>query len=74
MPCLGGEPDVLLTCAALPPQGEKKDSRELVKHKGTTLSLHGKDAARRPRPDHPLWRKRETLIQERIVEYTTVSE
>jgi hypothetical protein len=53
-------------------QGERKDSRELVAHKGTTLNLHGKDAVKRPKAKHPLWRKRETLIQERIVEYTTV--
>lgn len=44
----------------------------VVLHKGTTLGWHGQDGVRRPKPKHPLWRKRETLIQERIVEYTTV--
>ena len=44
----------------------------LAKHKGVTLNLHGRAGIKRPKPKHPLWRKRETLIQERIVQYTTV--
>lgn len=47
----------------------------LVKHLGAVLGLRGRDAYRRPgRPGQPVWRKRETLIQERIVQYTTLDE
>eukprot|EP00903_Cladosiphon_okamuranus_P016310 g15042.t1 len=46
----------------------------LVRHLGAVLGLRGKDAYRRPGPGQPVWRKRETLIQERIVQYTTLDE
>ncbi|CAM9903546.1 unnamed protein product, partial [Ectocarpus fasciculatus] len=46
----------------------------LVRHLGTVLGLRGKEAYRRPGPGKPVWRKRETLIQERIVQYTTLDE
>eukprot|EP00752_Nemacystus_decipiens_P012420 g11003.t1 len=46
----------------------------LVKHLGAVLGLRGKGAYRRPGPGQPVWRKRETLIQERIVQYTTLDE
>lgn len=46
----------------------------LVRHLGAVLGLRGKDAYRRPAPRQPVWRKRETLIQERIVQYTTLDE
>lgn len=46
----------------------------LVKHLGAVLGLRGKEAYRRPGPGQPVWRKRETLIQERIVQYTTLDE
>jgi hypothetical protein len=47
-------------------------SREITVHRGTTLSLNRKDSHKRVGPQRPLWRKRETVIHERIVEYTTV--
>jgi len=46
--------------------------RELWRHPGTTVSLTPADAYRRPGPQRPLWRKRETVVHERIVQYTTV--
>lgn len=46
----------------------------LVRHLGAVLGLRGKEAYRRPGPGQPVWRKRETLIQERIVQYTTLDE
>ncbi len=46
----------------------------LVRHLGAVLGLRGKEAYRRPGPSQPVWRKRETLIQERIVQYTTLDE
>ncbi|CAB1112675.1 unnamed protein product [Ectocarpus sp. CCAP 1310/34] len=46
----------------------------LVQHLGTVLGLRGKEAYRRPGPGKPVWRKRETLIQEKIVQYTTLDE
>lgn len=46
----------------------------LVRHPGTTLGLRGEEAYRRPGPVHPVWRKKETLIQERIVQYTTLDD
>lgn len=60
----------------------KEESRErggghcttLVRHLGAVLGLRGKDAYRRPGSGLPVWRKRETLIQERIVQYTTLDE
>lgn len=46
----------------------------LVRHLGTVLGLRGKHAHRRPGAGQPVWRKKETLIQERIVQYTTLDE
>lgn len=46
----------------------------LVKHLGSVLGLRNKNVYRRPGPCQPVWRKRETLIQERIVQYTTLDE
>lgn len=44
--------------------------REIVRHLSTVMGLRGKDGYRR----QPVWRKRETLVQERIVQYTTLDE
>lgn len=41
-------------------------------HAGSTLSLNRRDAHKKPGVARPLWRKRETVIHERIVQYTTV--
>mmetsp|Transcript_26619 Transcript_26619/g.34974 ORF Transcript_26619/g.34974 Transcript_26619/m.34974 type:complete len:684 (+) Transcript_26619:96-2147(+) len=49
-------------------------SRALTPHKGTTVTLHGKDAYRKPWTSRPVWQKREIVLQERIVIYTTVDE
>jgi hypothetical protein len=46
------------------------DSKALVRHNGTSLSVLERDIPRAP--TKPLWRKREVLRQERIVHYTTV--
>lgn len=46
----------------------------LVRHLGTVLGFRGKEAYRRPGTVQPVWRKKETLIQERIVQYTTLDE
>lgn len=48
--------------------------KTLVKHLGSVLRLRGKEAYRRSGPFQPAWRKKETLIQERVVQYTTVDE
>jgi len=48
--------------------------RALLPHKGTTLSLHGRDSYRKPWVSRPVWQKREIVLQERIVVYTTVDE
>lgn len=48
--------------------------KTLVKHLGSVLRLRGKEAYQRSGPFQPVWRKKETLIQERIVQYTTVDE
>ena len=45
--------------------------RALWHHPGTTLN---DPRHRRPGPQRPLWRKRETVVHERIVQYTTVDE
>ena len=44
----------------------------ILPHRGTTLSRSAKDSYKRPGPARPLWRKRETVVQERIVQYTTI--
>lgn len=49
-------------------------STTLVRHLGAALGLRGKEAYRRPGRGQPVWRKRETVIQERIVQYTTLDE
>ncbi|CAM9921906.1 unnamed protein product, partial [Choristocarpus tenellus] len=46
----------------------------LAKFLGGVLTLSGREAHRRARPIRPVWRKKETLIQERIVQYTTLDE
>lgn len=46
-------------------------SRDLVPHGGTTLSLPRRQLHRRPGAQS-LWRKKETVIQERVVQYTTI--
>jgi hypothetical protein len=51
---------------------EPTDCRELWHHPGATLALNNTDSHRKPRPSRPLWRKRETIVHERIVQYTTV--
>lgn len=63
------------------PAREKESSKRggghctmLVRHLGAVLGLRGREAYRRPGPGQPVWRKRETLIQERIVQYTTLDE
>lgn len=68
-------------CEVNPPaEDDAKDSAGgghctmLVKHLGTVLGLCGEDAHRRSGSVQPVWRKRETLIQERIVQYTTLDE
>jgi hypothetical protein len=38
----------------------------------TSPAIHVGPSFKRPGPQRPLWRKRETLLQERIVQYTTV--
>lgn len=48
--------------------------KTLVRHLGSILRLRGKEACRRSGPVQPVWRKKETLIQERIVQYTTLDE
>ena len=48
--------------------------RALVKSTGLGIALSAKDAHRPTGPTKPLWRKREIVRQERIVEYTTVDE
>lgn len=63
----GGSDEVPGGCAGGP-------CTTLVRHLGTVLGLRGKEAYRRPGPAQPVWRKRETLIQERIVQYTTLDE
>ncbi|CAN0091001.1 unnamed protein product, partial [Pylaiella littoralis] len=55
-------------------RGGGKHCTTLVRHLGAVLGLRGKEAYRRPGPGQPVWRKRETLIQERIVQYTTLDE
>ncbi|CAM9765216.1 unnamed protein product [Ectocarpus sp. 4 AP-2014] len=55
-------------------QGGGGPCTTLVRHLGTVLGLRGKEAYRRPGPGKPVWRKRETLTQERIVQYTTMDE
>ena len=47
------------------------ECREIWHHPGTTLN---DPTYRRPGPQRPLWRKRETVVHERIVQYTTVDE
>lgn len=54
--------------------GARGPCTTLVRHVGAVLGSRGKDAYRRSRPAQPVWRKRETLIQERIVQYTTLDE
>ena len=49
-------------------------NRALVKSTGLGIALSAKDAHRPTGPTKPLWRKREIVRQERIVEYTTVDE
>jgi len=51
---------------------EPTQSRELTLHAGSTVSLTFADSYRKAGPTRPLWRKRETVVQERIVHYTTV--
>lgn len=51
-----------------------RHSTTLVKHLGVVLGLRGREACRRPGRGQPVWRKRETVIQERIVQYTTLDE
>jgi hypothetical protein len=51
---------------------EPTKCRDILSHNGTTLSLNRKDSHRKVGPSRPLWRKRETIIHERIVQYTTV--
>lgn len=46
----------------------------LVRHLGVALGRRGNEAYRRPGCGQPVWRKRETVIQERIVQYTTLDE
>jgi len=46
--------------------------QELQPHKGTSMALNRKDAHRRAQPHRALFRKRETEIHERIVQYTTI--
>ncbi|CAM9207975.1 unnamed protein product, partial [Phaeothamnion confervicola] len=49
------------------------DSSAMVVHRGTMLAGQGwPGGRRRHRAGAPMWRKRETLIQERIVLYTSV--
>jgi len=45
---------------------------DLVHYAGSTLALNSADAYRKPFVQRPLWRKRETVVHERIVQYTTV--
>jgi len=61
-------PDVL-TCLGF---REPTASRELARHAGFTLSHTPAASYRRAGPSRPLWRKRETVVHERIVQYTTV--
>ena len=58
-------PDVL-PCMGFKPS----DGQSIIPHKGTVLAPQ--NSYRRPGPHRPLWRKRETFLQERIVQYTTV--
>lgn len=46
----------------------------ITTHLGTTLGLPGTEAYRRPGPGKSVWRKRETVVQERTVQYTTLDE
>ena len=46
----------------------------LARHLGAVLGFRGNEAYRRPGCGQPVWRKRETVIQERIVQYTTLDE
>lgn len=71
-------------CTAEARQGESKASGSnsgrggrctaLIRHLGAALGRRGKEGYRRPGSGQPVWRKRETLIQERIVQYTTLDE
>ena len=61
-------PDVLNCLGFRPPT----ECRELWHHPGAVLNLTAKDSYRKAGPSRPLWRKRETVIHERIVCYTTV--
>lgn len=47
---------------------------KLVKHRGTVLGLRDRHGYRRPRVGQAVWRKKETVIQERVVHYTTLDE
>ncbi|KAJ1455168.1 hypothetical protein M885DRAFT_520413 [Pelagophyceae sp. CCMP2097] len=55
--------------AAPPPRSPEKFA--IVPHRGTALACAESFAVRRG-PQKPLWRKREVVLQERIVVYTTV--
>lgn len=46
--------------------------REILPHRGTTVGLTTRASYKRAGPTRPLWRKRETVVHERIVQYTTV--
>jgi len=48
------------------------ECRDILPHNGSTLSLNRKDSHKKVGIPRPLWRKRETVIHERIVQYTTV--
>ena len=49
-------------------------SRESLRPLGAVDGREGVDGHRRQGPVHPVWRKRETLVQERTVQYTTLDE
>jgi len=48
--------------------------RAVTPHRGTTVAHHGSARYRRPWTARPVWQKREIVLQERIVVYTTVDE
>ncbi|CAM9242111.1 unnamed protein product, partial [Discosporangium mesarthrocarpum] len=54
-------------------QGPQQCS-SIVKYVGGVLALRGAEAYRRASPSQPVWRKKETLTQERVVQYTTLDE